>query len=85
LTLAIGMCLVVAWFKSQPMKKSTNVQKLKALLRDMLWHSTDEIAARVSLTGYNQTIDEARKKHNCNIEKRKVGHNKFEYRLLQTA
>ena len=52
---------------------------------DRLWHSTDEMAARVSLTGYNQAIDEARKKYNCNIEKRKVGHNKFEYRLLQTA
>jgi len=67
------------------MKKQTNVQKLNAVLRDRLWHSTDEMAARVSLTGYNQAIDEARKKYNCNIEKRKVGHNKFEYRLLQTG
>lgn len=67
------------------MKKQTNVEKLKALLQDKHWHSTDEIASRVSLRGYNQTIDEARKKHNCNIEKRLVGHNKFEYRLLQTA
>ncbi|MFN6141264.1 MAG: hypothetical protein ACK48A_03035 [Pseudanabaena sp.] len=67
------------------MKKQTNVEKLKAVLQDKHWHYTDEIASRVSLTGYNQTIDEARKKHNCNIEKRKVGHNKFEYRLLQTA
>lgn|GEM_PF-2562286 len=67
------------------MTKITNLQKLISLLRDGCWHSSDELAARISFKSYKQTVAEARKKHHYPIEIRQVAYHKFEYRLLQTA
>lgn len=58
----------------------TNLQKLLAVLRDMEWHSSDELVYKVSHR-FSHTVFEARKK-GYKIEKRKVAHNKFEWRML---
>ncbi|MFQ4140916.1 hypothetical protein [Chlorogloeopsis sp. ULAP02] len=60
--------------------KSTNLEKLIAILKDGNWHSSDELAANVSFR-FGHTVFEARKKGFL-VEKRQVAHNQFEYRLL---
>lgn len=60
--------------------KSTNLEKLIAILKDGKWHSSDELAANVSFR-FGHTVFEARKKGYL-VEKRQVAHNQFEYRLL---
>ncbi|KKD39754.1 hypothetical protein [Limnoraphis robusta] len=59
--------------------KVTNLEKLLAVLRDHQWHSADELAGKVSWR-FGHTVYEARKK-GYEIQKRKVGHNQYEYRL----
>lgn len=60
--------------------KLTNLNRLIATLKDGKWHSSDELAAKVSFR-FGHTVFEARKKGYF-IEKRQVGYNQFEYRLL---
>ncbi|MGB3206006.1 MAG: hypothetical protein WBB28_13530 [Crinalium sp.] len=60
--------------------KTTNLDRLIALLRDGRWHSADELANKVSWR-FGHTVFEARKKGYF-IEMRKVAHNQFEYRML---
>lgn len=60
--------------------KSTNLEKLILILKDGKWHSSDELAAKVSFR-FGHTVFEARKKGYL-VEKRQVSHNRFEYRLL---
>ncbi|MBE9006373.1 hypothetical protein IQ259_15215 [Fortiea sp. LEGE XX443] len=60
--------------------KSTNLEKLIAILKDGKWHSSDELAAKVSFR-FGHTVFEARKKGYF-VEKRQVAYNQFEYRLL---
>lgn len=60
--------------------KSTNLEKLIVLLKDGKWHSSDELAAKVSFR-FGHTVFEARKKGYL-VEKRQVAHNQFQYRLL---
>ncbi len=60
--------------------KLTNLERLIAILKDGKWHSSDELANKVSWR-FGQTVFEARKK-GYSIEKRKVAHNRFEYRML---
>lgn len=59
--------------------KLTNLELLIALLKDGEWHSSKELASEVSWR-FGHTVFEARKKGYF-IEKRKVAHNQFEYRL----
>jgi biotin operon repressor len=58
----------------------TNLERLIAILKDGKWHSSDELANKVSWR-FGHTVFEARKK-GYSIEKRKVAHNRFEYRML---
>lgn len=58
----------------------SNFERLIAILKDGKWHSSDELAIKVSWR-FGHTVFEARKK-GCLIEKRKVAHNQFQYRLL---
>ena len=60
--------------------KSTNVERLVAVLKDGRWHSSEELANKVSWR-FGHTVFEARKKGYL-VEKRKVAHNRFEYRIL---
>jgi hypothetical protein len=60
--------------------KLTNLEKLIAILKDGKWHSSDELAAKVSFR-FGHTVFEARKKGYF-VEKRQVAYNQFEYRLL---
>lgn len=60
--------------------KWTNLKRLIAVLKDGQWHSSNELAFRVSLQ-YRHTLTEARKK-GYPIEKRKIAHNQYEYRML---
>jgi hypothetical protein len=60
--------------------KLTNLERLIAILKDGKWHSSDELANKVSWR-FGHTVFEARKK-GYSIEKRKVAHNRFEYRML---
>jgi hypothetical protein len=60
--------------------KLTNLEQLIAILKDGKWHSSDELANKVSWR-FGHTVFEARKK-GYSIEKRKVAHNRFEYRML---
>ncbi|MBW4554442.1 MAG: hypothetical protein KME59_00600 [Trichormus sp. ATA11-4-KO1] len=60
--------------------KSTNLEKLIVLLKDGKWHSSDELAAKVSFR-FGHTVFEARKKGYF-VETRQVAHNQFQYRLL---
>ncbi|BAY41307.1 hypothetical protein NIES2111_57030 (plasmid) [Nostoc sp. NIES-2111] len=60
--------------------KSTNLEKLLAILKDGKWHSSDELAAKVSFR-FGHTVFEAREKGYV-VEKRQVAYNQFEYRLL---
>ncbi|QIR37226.1 hypothetical protein HCG51_11215 [Tolypothrix sp. PCC 7910] len=60
--------------------KSTNLEKLIAILKDGKWHSSDELAAKVSFR-FGDTVFKARNKGYF-VEKQQVAHNKFEYRLL---
>ena len=61
------------------MKKPTNLQRLIVLLRDRQWHSSKELAVKVSWR-FGHTVFEARKK-GYPIEIRKVDRNEFEYRM----
>jgi hypothetical protein len=61
--------------------RSTNLDKLLAILKDDNWHSSDELAANVSFR-FGHTVFEARKKGYL-VEKRQVAHNQFQYRLLK--
>ncbi|MBO9999393.1 MAG: hypothetical protein J7641_10380 [Cyanobacteria bacterium SID2] len=61
------------------MNRKTNLQRLLALLKDGKWHSADELASQVSFR-FGHTVFEARQKGYL-IEKRRVAHNHFEYRL----
>lgn len=61
-------------------RKVPNLRKLITILKDGLWHSADELANKVSWR-FGHTVYEARRK-GYTIEKRKVAHNRFEYRLL---
>lgn len=61
--------------------KLTNLKRLIAILKDSEWHSSDELAAKVSLR-FTHTVFEARKK-GYRIEKRKLAHNRYEYRILR--
>ena len=58
--------------------KSTNLEKLIAILKDGKWHSSDELAANVSFR-FGHTVFEARKKGYL-VEKRQVANKLFEYR-----
>lgn len=58
----------------------TNLEKLIAVLKDRQWHSSDELATKVSWR-FGHTVFEARKK-GYQIEKRKIAHNQYEYRML---
>lgn len=60
--------------------KVTNLERLIALLKDGKWHTSEELASKVSWR-FGHTIFEARKK-GYSIEKRKIAHNQFQYRLL---
>lgn len=60
--------------------KLTNLEKLIAVLKDGQWHSSEELAVKVSWR-FAHTVFEARKKR-YSIEMRKVAHNQFEYRML---
>lgn len=60
--------------------KLTNLERLIAVLKDGQWHLSDELAVKVSWR-FGHTVFEARKK-GYSIEKRKVAHNRYEYRLL---
>lgn len=59
--------------------RTTNLEKLIAILKDGNWHSGDELAANVSFR-FGHTVFEARKKGHL-VEKRQIAHNHFEYRL----
>ncbi|NET32735.1 MAG: hypothetical protein F6K19_12085 [Cyanothece sp. SIO1E1] len=64
------------------MHTQTNLTKLDLLLQvldDGKWHSSEELASKVSWR-FGATIHEARHKGHP-IEKRKVCHNHYEYRL----
>ncbi|MBE9164848.1 MULTISPECIES: hypothetical protein [Microcoleaceae] len=61
--------------------KLTNLDRLIGVLKDGKWHSGDELATKVSWR-FGHTVHEARKK-GYSIEKLKVAHNQFEYRMLQ--
>jgi hypothetical protein len=61
------------------MRGKPNLQKLLAVLSDEQWHSSDELALKVSFR-FGHTIFEARKK-GYPVETRRVAHNQFEYRL----
>lgn len=58
----------------------TNLKKLLEVLHDHLWHSSDELADKVTWR-FGHTIHEARKK-GYSIEARKIRHNQYEYRML---
>ncbi|WP_445637854.1 Transposase [Nostoc sp. DSM 114161] len=60
--------------------KLTNLERLISVLKDGKWHSSDELATKVSWR-FGHTVFEARKKGYF-IDKRKVAHNQYEYRLL---
>lgn len=60
----------------------TNLERLIAILKDGKWHSSDELAAKVSWR-FGHTVFEARKK-GYQVEKRKLAHNRYEYRMLRT-
>jgi len=60
--------------------KLTNLERLIAILKDGKWHPSDELASKVSWR-FGHTVFEARKK-GYPIEKRKMAHNQFQYRLL---
>jgi hypothetical protein len=60
------------------MKSETNLQKLLKLLGDGEWHTSEELSKITWRFGH--TIHEGRNK-GYPIEKRKIGHNQFEYRL----
>ena len=59
-------------------KPKTNLQKLLKLLGDGEWHTTEELSQITWRFGH--TIHEARNKGYL-IEKRKISHNQFQYRL----
>ncbi len=61
-------------------RDQSNLNRLLRLLSDKLWHSGEELAARVSWR-FGATVHEARGK-GYPIEKRRIGHNQYEYRLL---
>jgi biotin operon repressor len=61
------------------MREPSNLQRLITLLRDRQWHSGDELANKVSWR-FGHTVFEARQKGYV-VEKRKIGHNRFEYRM----
>lgn len=69
--------------KEKSMTRKTNLQKLLALLRDRQWHPASKLAENVSWR-FGHTVFEADKK-GYKVEKRKIAHNKFEYRLLESA
>jgi hypothetical protein len=60
--------------------KTTNLEKLLIVLKDGQWHPSDELAMKVSWR-FGHTVYEARHKGYA-IDKRKVAHNQFEYRML---
>jgi hypothetical protein len=60
--------------------KPTNLDRLIAVLKDGEWHSGDELAAKVSFR-FGHTVFEGRNKGYF-IDKRRIAHNRFEYRLL---
>ncbi|MBZ8182029.1 hypothetical protein [Oscillatoria salina] len=60
-------------------RKPTNLQKLLRVLKDKKWHSSNELASKVSWR-FNDTVFKARKKGYF-IEKRMIAHNQFEYRM----
>lgn len=62
------------------MSRLSNLKRLLSILKDGHWHSSDELAAKVSWR-FGHTVYEARKK-GYSIELRKVAHNQFEYRLV---
>ena len=60
----------------------TNLEKLLRVLGDYLWHSSDELADKVSHR-FGDTIHKARKKGYV-IEERRINHShKHEYRMLE--
>lgn len=61
----------------------TNFARLIELLKDGLWHTDKELVEKVSHR-FGHTIYEARKK-GCMIEKRSVGGNRYEYRMLKVG
>ncbi|MEM7712113.1 MAG: hypothetical protein AAF349_00715 [Cyanobacteria bacterium P01_A01_bin.68] len=63
------------------LNKSTNLERLIAILKDGKWHPSDKLAAEVSLR-FTHTVFEARKK-GYQVEKRKLAHNRYEYRMLR--
>lgn len=63
------------------LNKLTNLKRLIETLKDSEWHSSDELAAKVSLR-FTHTVFEARKK-GYQVEKRKLAHNQYEYRMLR--
>jgi hypothetical protein len=60
-------------------RDETNLERLLRLLGDKLWHSGEELAVKVSWR-FGATIHEARGKGYA-IERRRAGHNQYEYRL----
>ncbi|HAG85271.1 MAG TPA: hypothetical protein DCL61_30035 [Cyanobacteria bacterium UBA12227] len=60
--------------------KSTNLERLIAVLKDGRWHSSDELASKVSFR-FGDTVFKARKK-GYSIETRQLARNQFEYRML---
>ncbi|MGL5062759.1 MAG: hypothetical protein ACRC62_22525 [Microcoleus sp.] len=61
-------------------QKKTNLEKLLTLLKDGKWHSANELAVEISWR-FGHTVLEARRK-GYPVEKRKIAHNQFEYRLM---
>jgi biotin operon repressor len=61
-------------------RDESNLTRLLKLLDDKAWHSGEELAAKVGWR-FGATIHEARGK-GYRIEKRRTGHNQYEYQLL---
>lgn len=58
----------------------TTIERLQLVLSDGNWHSTEELVQEVGHR-FSATIHVA-KQRGDQIEKRRVGSNQFEYRLL---
>lgn len=61
----------------------TTIERLRLVLSDGNWHSTEELVQEVGHR-FSATIHVA-KQRGDRIEKRRVDKNQFEYRLLVTA
>lgn len=61
------------------LNQEPNLQKLLRVLKDGNWHSSDELASKVSWR-FGHTVFDARKK-GYSIETRMISHNQYEYRM----